>query len=152
MYDFNDISMSRCRCSKCEAIFGLIKLHLQLLQLFFVVVFQACNRHTKQKKVVPIFNSRSVKEFLSYRSCLVKWLTLENSEHASYEAKRSLSLWSSMRFEIIEVVLRVSIIYSFIINLLIYLHSPFFYLVCNLLFVVVFLNLIWHVVIRSLGM
>ena len=97
-----------CRCSKCEAIFCLRKLHLQLLQLFFVVVvFQACNRHTKQKKVVPIFNSRSVKEFLSYRSCLiVKWLTLENSEHASYEAKRSLSLWSSMRFEIIEVVLR----------------------------------------------
>ena len=41
-----------------------------------------------EKKSGANLNSRSVKGFQSYRLRWVKWLTLENSEPASYEVKK----------------------------------------------------------------
>ena len=64
-----------------------VRTHLQTSH-FLNDFFQACNRQNKLKKVVPNLNSWLIQDHQSYWSRFVKWLTLENSELASFEVKR----------------------------------------------------------------
>ena len=88
-----------CRWKKKE-INNSMKAYLNrnTVIILFLSFFQACNPiyQTGKKKVVPNLNPRSVKDRQNSQSCLVKWLTLENSEPASYEVFMDLRWTSSV--------------------------------------------------------